>query len=73
MIKNMKVLDDAALEKISGAAITDEALDSIEYGVTVFKRGGVTFDEFIQQLRNEYHANPLQFRRMDQKRILRNL
>ncbi len=30
MIKNMKVLDDAALEKISGAAITDEALDSIE-------------------------------------------
>ena len=61
MIKNMKVLDDAALEKISGAAITDEALDSIEYAVTVFKRGGVTLDEFIQQLRNEYHANPLQF------------
>ena len=61
IIKNMKVLDDAALEKISGAAITDEALDSIEYAVTVFKRGGVTFDEFIQQPRNEYHANPLQF------------
>ncbi|MEE3426014.1 MAG: hypothetical protein VZR26_10650 [Erysipelotrichaceae bacterium] len=30
MIKNMKALDDAALEKISGATISDEALDSIE-------------------------------------------
>ena len=48
MIKNMKVLDDAALEKISGAAISDEALDSIEYAVTVFKRGGATLEELKQ-------------------------
>ena len=61
MIKNKKVLDDAALEKISGAAISDEALDSIEYAVTVFKRGGATLEELKQGLRDEYHRNPLQF------------
>ncbi len=36
MIKNTRVLNDAALEKINGAAISEEALDSIEWAVTVF-------------------------------------
>ncbi len=61
MIKNTKVLNDAALEKINGAAISEEALDSIEWAVTVFKRNGATYEEFIQGLRDEYHAKPLQF------------
>ena len=61
MIKNTRVLNDAALEKINGAAISEEALDSIEWAVTVFKRGGATLEEFTQGLRDEYHAHPLQF------------
>ncbi len=55
----MKVLDDAALEKISGAAVSEETLDSIEWAVSVFKRSGSTLEELKQELRRQYHDNPL--------------
>ena len=60
MIKNTRVLNDAALEKVNGAAISEEALDSIEWAVTVFNRGGATLEEFKQGLRDEHHTQPLQ-------------
>ncbi len=58
MIKNVKLLDDDALKEISGADLTENAEDSVDYFVFLYKRAGSTLDELRAELIEQYHDNP---------------
>lgn len=62
MMKNIKKLNEAVLDKISGGVLKPGATDSIEGAVHMFRDNmGLRFDQVKRMIEADYHTNASDF------------